>query len=381
MAGIYIHIPFCKQRCIYCDFYSTVSIEKAEPYIDALCKEILIRRSYLQGDEIQTIYLGGGTPSLLTATQLKKLFDTIYNIYTVASEAEITFEANPNDLTPSYIEALRHLPINRISIGVQTFHDKALALLSRRHTARQAIDAIQRCQKAGYNNISIDLIYGLPQETTEQWQADIDTAIRLNVQHISAYHLTYEEGTRLWTMQQQNQVKEIDEESSLQFFDHLINRLEEAGFIHYEISNFARPGYRSKHNSNYWKGIPYLGCGAAAHSYDGTSRQWNIRSVQAYMEGIHNRKPNYEMEKLDRHTRYNEAVITSMRTREGLSLTLLQDTFGRELYHYCLQNALPYLQRQLLVIDNQHLKLTRKGIFVSDGIMSDLLWADGESDL
>ena len=374
MAGIYIHIPFCKRRCIYCDFFSTIQSEKKPTYIHALCQELEIRKNYLEGEEIETIYLGGGTPSQLTEKELNEIFTSLYNIYKVKEDAEITLEANPDDLTPEYVSMLRRLPINRISMGIQTFQEETLKLLHRRHTARQAIEAFQRCREAGFQNISIDLMYGLPGETLDTWKEDLQQAIALHPEHISAYHLIYEEGTALWKLREEHQVEEADEDLSVTLFKTLIDELKQAGYQHYEISNFCLPGLHSRHNSSYWTGKKYLGCGPSAHSFNGSSRQWNIASLDNYLKGIASGKPNYEIEELDLYTRYNDFVITSIRTCWGMSLSRLRSEYGEELYRYCLRMAKSHLEQGVLEIEEDTLRLTQEGIFISDGIMSDLLF-------
>ena len=374
MAGIYIHIPFCKRRCIYCDFFSTTQSEKKPAYVHALCQELNMRKDYLEGEDIETIYLGGGTPSQLSQEELEEIFSTIYNIYKVKENAEITLEANPDDLTSEYVAMLRQLPINRISMGIQTFQEETLKLLHRRHTAKQAIEAFQRCREAGFQNISIDLMYGLPGETLDTWKQDLQQAISLHPEHISAYHLIYEEDTILWKLREQHQVEEADEDLSLTLFTTLIDELTEAGYQHYEISNFCLPGIHSRHNSSYWTGKKYLGCGPSAHSFNDTSRQWNVASLSAYIDGIHQGTPDFEIEELDLYTRYNDFVLTSIRTCWGMPLSQLRNIYGEKLYNYCLRMAKPHLEQGLLEICRETLKLTRKGIFVSDGIMSDLMW-------
>ena len=374
MAGIYIHIPFCKKRCIYCDFFSTTQSEKKDAYIRALCQELEFRKDYLSGEIIDTIYLGGGTPSQLSKTDLETIFTYIYKVYHVNENAEITLEANPDDLTPTYITQLRQLPFNRLSMGVQTFHESTLKLLHRRHTAQQAIEAYERCRESGFNNISIDLMYGLPGETLESWQEDLQQAIQLHPEHISAYHLIYEENTALWKLREQHLVKETDEDTSVSLFSTLIDSLTQAGYQHYEISNFCLPNYHSRHNSSYWTEKTYLGCGPSAHSYDGNSRQWNVASLDEYIEGIKEGKLKFEIEELDLYTKYNDFVITRIRTNWGMPLSLLRTHYGETLHAYCLRMSQPYIEQGLLEIKDNILKLTPKGIFVSDGIMSDLLW-------
>ena len=374
MAGIYIHIPFCKKRCIYCDFFSTTQSEKKSTYIHALCQELDMRKDYLEGEDIETIYLGGGTPSQLTQKELEEIFSSLYNIYKVKENAEITLEANPDDLTPEYIHMLRTLPINRISMGIQTFQEETLKLLHRRHTAQQAIEAVKHCREAGFQNISIDLMYGLPGETLETWKEDLQQAIALHPEHISAYHLIYEEGTALWKLREQNQVEEADEDLSVTLFKTLIEELTHAGYEHYEISNFCLPGLHSRHNSSYWTGKKYLGCGPSAHSFNGTSRQWNVASLDKYIQSIQQGELDYEIEELDIYTRYNDFVITTIRTHWGMSLSHLRSTYGENLYQYCLRMAKPHLEQGVLEIKEDTLKLTKEGIFISDGIMSDLLF-------
>ena len=377
MAGIYLHIPFCKTRCAYCDFYSTTLPEWKERYVQALCKELEIREGYLAGEKIETIYFGGGTPSQLNRNEWKKIFDTLSRLYPIGCCKEITVEANPDDLSPEYAEMLATFPFNRISIGIQTFHEPLLKLLKRRHTATQAIEAVRNCRKAGFTNVSIDLMYGLPDETKAIWENDLEQALELQPEHISAYHLTYEGGTELWKMKRDRRINETSEENSLEFYNMLTERLKASGYIHYEISNFCLPGRFSRHNSSYWKGIPYLGCGPSAHSYDGMShRQWNTASLTAYIKGIENGTPDEEKEYLDQHTRYNEFVITSLRTMWGMPLEKLKETYGEKLHDYCMECARPYIKNGELTIADSTLHISPKGVFISDRIMSDLLAVD-----
>lgn len=376
MAGIYIHVPFCKTRCIYCDFYSTTHSEQRSQYIDAVCRELEERKEYLKGEGIKTIYFGGGTPSQLSEKDFHKVFNTIEKNYGLKDAQEITLEANPDDLAEEYVAMLRTLPFNRISMGIQTFDDTTLKLLKRRHTSQQAIKAVECCQLNGFNNISIDLIYGLPHETDQQWELDLQQAIKLQVEHISAYHLIYEKGTPIYTMLQQHRISEVDEDSSVRFFTHLIDTLKEAGYEHYEISNFCRLGKYSQHNTSYWKGIPYLGCGPSAHSFNGSSREWNISSIDNYISSIEHGQRMHEIEELDFSTQYNEYIITRLRTKWGVAIENLQEMFGTSMWNYCMQQAKPYLKEGKLEIRDKHLVLTHKGIFISDGIMSDLLYIE-----
>ncbi len=376
MAGIYLHIPFCKTRCIYCDFYSSTRSELRSHYVTALCRELTMRKDYLKGEKVETIYFGGGTPSQLGKDDFTQIFDTIHELYGLEQSQEITLEANPDDLTPEYLGMLSTLPFNRISMGIQTFDDATLKLLNRRHNAQTAIEAVGRCREAGFRNISIDLIYGLPGETHERWENDLRQAIDLNVEHISAYHLIYEEDTPIYKMLKQHRIDEVDEDSSLQFFTLLMEHLQKAGYEHYEISNFCRPGKQSRHNTSYWKGIPYLGCGPSAHSFNGTTREWNVSSIDTYIKGIEENRRSFETEFLDPATRYNEFIITTMRTAWGTPIEKLKQEFGNEMWDYCRKMAAPYLANGKLEVHDGALRLTCEGIFISDSVMSDLLWVD-----
>ena len=373
MAGIYIHVPFCKTRCAYCDFFSTTLHDMKSRYVDALCQELTMRRNYLHDEPVGTLYFGGGTPSQLSEKDFRVIFNRIEEVYGLEACEEITLEANPDDLTDDYVEMLTTLPFNRISMGIQTFHEPTLQLIGRRHTAQEAIEAVHRCRQHGFNNISIDLIYGLPGETFEQWKEDLQTAFSLKVQHISAYHLTYEQGTRLWQMLQRKEICEVDEDTSVEQFRILCEEMQKAGYEHYEISNFALPGYRSRHNSAYWHEVPYLGCGPSAHSFDGDSREWNVSSLQKYVEALEQGQRNYEQETLDKDTRYNEFVMTRLRTCEGFSMNDLRQRFGQTYHDYCLHLATPFLRQGLLLQQENTLRLSREGIFVSDDIISDLM--------
>lgn len=372
MAGLYIHIPFCGSRCVYCGFYSTTALELRQRYVDALCRELNMRKGELGiRNDIHTIYLGGGTPSQITIPQLRQLFDTIYKYNKVATDAEITIECNPDDVTDAFVEGLQTLPVNRISMGAQTFDDTRLKFLHRRHTASQVVEAIDRFRKNGYTNISIDLMYGFPDETLDDWNHDITQALSLKVEHLSAYCLTIEEGTPLQQMLLDRKIMENDEELERQMYETLIDRLETAGYEHYEISNFARQGYRSHHNSSYWNGTPYIGIGAAAHSYDIRTRSWNVSDLHQYIDNIQRGKRPYEEELLDDDTRYNDTITVALRTREGLDLTTLSERHRS----YCLQNARRFLNDGLLTLDSvsRFLHLTRRGLFVSDMIMTELI--------
>lgn len=375
MAGIYIHIPFCKQRCLYCAFYSSTLHSKQQEYCDALCREIIMRRNYIIGI-IDTVYFGGGTPSTLTREQLQKILGTIKENYRLSPSAEITIEANPDDLTPEYLATLRSLSFNRLSMGIQSFDDAQLKAIGRRHTAERARQAVKDARTAGFENISIDLMFALPSSTSAQWQESIKQAIELRPTHISAYNLTYEEETPLYRALQQGKIEAVDEEENLKQFEILIEQLAAAGYRHYEISNFALPGYESRHNSSYWHDIPYLGCGAAAHSYNGESRSWNISDIKTYIEGINNGAPFSEVEQLTTAEQYNDAILTRLRTADGVPSDWMRKKFGDKLTDYMLRNAAPHIAAGRLKEDNGILSLTREGLFVSDAIIRDLIYVE-----
>ena len=382
MAGLYIHIPFCRSRCIYCGFYSTTLLALQDRYVDALCHEMEMR----ERDEISTIYLGGGTPSQLSAHNLEKIFEYIQKTYPDSQSGnsdslsrEITMECNPDDITDEFCTVLRHLPVNRISMGAQTFSDQRLQFLHRRHTASQVETAITRLRRIGIRNISIDLMFGFPDETLSDWLSDINQAIALQPEHLSAYSLMFEENTELDKLLKAGKVSMLSDELSRQMYEQLIDRLTNAGYEHYEISNFAKPGYRSRHNSSYWNQTPYIGLGAAAHSYDGQNvRSWNVADVLQYIESIECDKLPSEHEVLDDKTRYNDLITTALRTREGIRINMLSPRFR----DYLLDNAKRSLEAGLLMFgtatcesgEEEIIRLTRQGLFVSDDVMSDLIY-------
>lgn len=372
MAGIYIHIPFCKSRCIYCGFYSTTLLDLRKKYINAVCREMELRKNYIR-EPFSTIYLGGGTPSLLDEAELTKLFLYINNVYDVDRNAEITMECNPDDITPEFTNMLSRLPINRVSMGAQTFADSRLRLLHRRHNSDEVKHAVKLLREAGIKNISIDLMFGFPDESLSQWKEDISAAMALNVEHISAYSLMYEEDTPLWKMLDTGKVKEIDEELSLTMFKELVCQLTDAGYEHYEISNFARPGYRSRHNSSYWHQVPYIGLGAAAHSFDLNSRQWNVADLKLYIEEINNGIIPMEREELDNDTTFNDIITTALRTSDGIDLNAMETRLGKRYRNTLISAAGKHIEQGLLEIRHNRLRLTAEGIFISDMVMSDLM--------
>lgn len=389
MAGIYIHIPFCESRCIYCDFYSTTSLKWKDDYVDALCKEMELRPAIQAlGDNypIETIYLGGGTPSQLSDGHLQQIFTKLKDTYgdLFSKNMEITMECNPDDVTPDFCKTLGKLPVNRVSMGAQTFSDQRLQFLRRRHNTTEVKEAVSLLRKTGIANISIDLMFGFPKENIEDWKYDILQALQLGVEHISAYSLMYEEGTPLYKMLEQGKIEEIDEELSRNMYDTLIDMLTLSGYEHYEISNFAKPGYCSRHNSSYWNETPYIGLGAAAHSYRRArnqsgkmevTRSWNINNIQQYINSIHQGILPSEKENLDLTTRYNDLITTALRTSNGIDLKKTEKEFGKSYLEKLLHEANSKIQRGLMKIDNKNyrLSLTREGIYISDDIMGDFM--------
>lgn len=383
MAGLYVHIPFCKSRCIYCDFYSTTREAEQEAYVGALCREIRERRLELPAEAdgrvcARTIYIGGGTPSLLSPAQLARIFGCIRENYAVADGAEVTVEMNPEDVVVdealSLAGGLANGTFNRVSLGIQTFDDDLLRLLRRRHSAERAVEAVKSLQLVGAQNISIDLIYGLPGQTLELWERDLDVAFSLGVQHLSAYALSYEEGTPLWRMRQRGEVQEVADELSVRMYERLCQRAREAGFEHYEISNFALPGYHSRHNSSYWTGEAYLGFGPGAHSFDGRrTRRSNHSSLSNYLSASRGDEVPHDVEVLSDEELYEEAVMCGLRTCRGVDLAEIGRRYGRQRLDYLLQQASSHLRGGRLAIEHEHLRLTESALMISDDVMSDLM--------
>ncbi len=374
MSGLYLHIPFCRTRCIYCDFHSGTDLSLQERYVQALSKECSLRIKELHGEEIETVYWGGGTPSLLQPELLQCLIDRLSEWIDWNRCKEVTIECNPDDLSTAYLSFLRKLPVNRLSMGIQSFDDNDLQFLRRRHSAQAAIDAVKRCQAIGFDNISIDLIYALPCQTLEAWEKNIETALSLGIQHISAYSLIYEDGTALKALQEQGAVEECEEETSLSMYNALIDKLEEAGYKQYEISNFALRDRESLHNSSYWQNKPYLGLGAAAHSYDRQCRRYNPSHTKAYIESIEAGKCCYEEERLSETERFNDMVLTRLRTRKGINLAEAEQGFAPTLMRYLAKQSETYIRQKLMEVAEGHLRITRQGIFISDTIIRDLFY-------
>jgi len=371
MSGIYIHIPFCKQACHYCDFHFSTNLKKKEAMVRAIKKELVMRSHECKGEAIHTIYFGGGTPSLLTIGESDQLLGSVRANYKVVQTPEVTLEANPDDLTPEQITKLAEGPVNRLSIGVQSFFDSDLRLMNRAHNALEARACIEMAT-GHFDNISIDLIYGVPGMDSTRWQQNIEEALSFNIPHISAYALTVEPKTALKKYMDEGIVPGVDDKAAGEQFHWMTARLEREGFVHYEISNFGKPGYFSRNNTAYWQGKKYVGIGPSAHSYDGRRRGWNVRNNLKYLKAIGEGKIPMEVEELSKKDRYNEYVMMGLRTIWGLPLDSIASEFG-EMYHkYLLLQAEKYLQQGLLHIDNGTLLATKKGKFLIDGIAADL---------
>lgn len=375
MAGIYIHVPFCSSRCIYCDFYSTTQgVEMRSAYVQALCREIVARKHELNDEAIQTIYFGGGTPSLLSLGQVGHLIEAIRADFDISPTAEITLESNPDDVTLSLAEGWIALGFNRVSLGLQTFNDQILRLLRRRHTAATAKHAVKTLREAGFKNLTLDLIYGLPNQTFDIWKDDVQQLLALSVNHLSAYALSYEPGTSLTKMRDRGEIREADEEMIRKMYLYLIEQSEAAGYKHYEISNFALPGYESRHNSSYWSGMPYIGFGPGAHSYDGKSlRRANDPDLLSYLKQAGDAPCSFEH--LDAVQLYEEYLLTGLRTSKGISLSYILENFGKKIFNRMLRLAESHLAKGTLRECDGYYILTLEGILISDYIISDLMLA------
>lgn len=373
MAGIYIHIPFCAKRCHYCDFFSTTSTSYVDDFVKSLLIEIGNNKNYVN-ETVETIYFGGGTPSFIKSLFLKDILNKIFQTFEIADHPEITIEANPDDLNPPKIDELKDIGFNRLSIGIQSFHDDELELMNRRHNADEAISAVKNAQKAGFDNISVDLIYGLPGQDVLKFNYSMEHVLKLNIQHISAYHLTYETGTLFHQKLQKKQLEAVPENISLDLFNHLRNKLQANGFEHYEISNFAKEQLYSKHNTNYWKNKSYLGLGPSAHSFNGISRKWNVSNMVQYINGLKAGKQIFEEELLSENDKINEFIMVSLRTKWGVDLNLFKDKFGKDNLQLLTKAAKTCINKNLIIVKGDALVLTEKGIFISDTIISDLFF-------
>lgn len=371
MAGIYIHIPFCKQACHYCDFHFSTSMKRKEEMVSALAKEIQMRKSESQDEIVETIYFGGGTPSVLTNKEIQFLIDEVFNNFRVAENPEITLEANPDDLSDIRITELANTQINRLSIGIQSFFEDDLQLMNRAHNSAEAKKSLAKATEY-FDNISIDLIYGIPRMSNEKWKENIETALSFGIPHISSYALTVEPKTALKKLIQMGKIAEPKDDVAQEHFQILVDTLQENGFIHYELSNFGKENYFSKNNSAYWLGKKYIGIGPSAHSYDGVSRSWNAANNIVYLKSLEENKLPSEKEILTQTDRYNEYVMTGLRTIWGISLERIQNEFGEKYLKYLLNQSEKFISDDLLSIENNILKTTKKGKFLADGIASDL---------
>jgi len=373
MAGIYIHIPFCKKICSYCDFYRIILPEDYSLFIDALLSEAEMRQKYLADEVVSTIYFGGGTPSVLSLEEIRRILDRLSDLFTIDNDCERTIELNPDDIDPSYLNGIRKLGFNRVSLGIQSWRDKDLILLNRRHNAEQAEKALTDTLNAGFENVTVDLIYGIPGMSSLDWISNLDKTFSFDIKHLSAYHLTIEPETTFGKMKKKGKLSEIDEEESANQFNILIEKAEKAGFMQYEISNFGKEGYFSRHNTSYWKQINYLGLGPSAHSFNNYSRQWNIKNVKNYINSIRNNKSFYEGEELTTKTRFNEYIMTSLRTMWGIDLDFVERVFEKEGYDYIINTAGKFKDYGLMKQENKNLILTTQGKMISDNIISEFL--------
>lgn len=374
MAGIYLHIPFCKTPCSYCDFYKTFDVNTIDSFIEAIKLELWLQRDYLENEIIDTIYFGGGTPSVLHIQHFQELYRVINSLFSISNNAEITIEANPDDLNLLYLSELKKIGFNRISIGIQSINDDVLRFMKRRHNAVQAKNAVFFAKEAGFENISIDLIYGIPVMDTIDWKNDLRMVLEWNVQHISAYHLTYHKGTHLWTELKKGNLTELEESESVKQFEILINETKEKGFIQYEISNFSLEGFFSRHNSSYWKQKKYLGVGPSAHSYNNVSRQWNVANLNKYLMGLKKGQLSFESEVLTMENRFNDYIITSLRTIWGIDLNYIENTFGSKFTDHIKKRAQKYIENEQIEVRGLILQLSSSSLFVSDAILTDLLF-------
>lgn len=373
MAGIYIHIPFCKKLCFYCDFYHVITPENNSQFIEALLKEATYRKEYTGEDPISTIYLGGGTPSVFSVKDIEQIINHLRKLFRIEDGCEVTIELNPDDVNPDYLKGIKDTGINRISLGVQSWRDKDLKMLNRRHDSAQAAAALRDIFSEGFENVTIDLIYGIPGMSISEWESNLDMTFSFGIKHLSAYHLTIETGTVFGKMKEKGLLTEIEEDESTALFNILIEKAEAAGFIHYEISNFGKPGYFSKHNSNYWKQVNYLGLGPSAHSFNGYSRQWNVSDLKGYIKAINSGKPFFESEELDTKARFNEYIMTSLRTMWGIDLDYVEKMFEKEGYDYVVNLSGKYKAYGLMRQDKKNLVLTNQGKMISDNIISEFM--------
>jgi oxygen-independent coproporphyrinogen-3 oxidase len=373
-ASIYIHIPFCKQVCYYCDFHFTVSFKRKDAVICAIEKEIALQKDYLKGYLADTIYFGGGTPSVLSPKEISGILNEIYNHYSIAPEPEITLEANPDDVTPEYLSHLRDMNINRLSIGIQSFNDRDLHLLNRRHNGSQAYQCIQDARQAGFNNVTIDLIYGIPGQSVDDWSDNLYKAISMDIPHLSCYHLGIEPKTVFAHHLKKGMIRPVDEATSIQHYEKLIEETKINGYIHYEISNFGKEGYFSRHNSGYWQQKHYLGIGPSAHSFNDTTRHWNTTVNEEYIAAIKQGKLANHTEKLNQQDKYNDYVMTALRTMWGVDTDYISRRFGNKYARHFLANVSLYKDQDYIKYKNGNYYLTDKGMLVSDNIIGKMIF-------
>lgn len=374
MAGIYIHVPFCYTRCSYCDFYKTTDQQLKGEYIKAVRKEIDLNASFFSNEAIKTIYFGGGTPSTLSPDELSSIITHLFKYFTKDTVTELTIEVNPDDVSEAYIKGLLQAGVNRVSMGVQSFYDAHLRKMNRRHNAAQAMNAIRTAQKCGVNNMSIDLIYGLPYMSFEEWKANVSQAIESKVQHISAYHLTFEKGTLYYDYLKKGTLKEVPEESSIKQFEYLVDQLTKAGYDNYEISNFALPGYYSQHNSNYWTGEKYLGLGPSAHAFNGKQRIWNVRDLNRYCKSVMNDEAYFEKEELSVIDRYNETIMLGLRTKKGFVMKAIEQFDNSKLQQFFKTELKKQLALKTIEIIDGYCAITSNQRFVTDRIISEFFY-------
>lgn len=377
MAGIYIHIPFCKSKCAYCNFFSVVTGKQRADFLDALKKEAVIRKSYINNEEVKTVYFGGGTPSLLKPDEVQSVIDVLYKNFNISGNAEITLEANPDTVSMELLKDFNTVGINRLSVGIQSFHDDDLQYLSRKHDSEHALQVLDWANMIGFQEVTMDLIYGIPTLTEEKWARNLDIFFSKGISHLSAYALTIEPKTALGQRIGKGVAAPVDEDATIRHYEMLVERTEKEGFEHYEISNFAKPGHYSRHNCSYWTGEKYLGLGPSAHSFDGVSRQWNVANVTEYCKLISDFQNSLEMnwfekEILTSDDRYNEYVMTSLRTRRGCDIGKIRENFGERYQKHFEENIAPYLNDGRLVKHGNNYILTENGMLFADGIAAEL---------
>jgi oxygen-independent coproporphyrinogen III oxidase len=372
LAGIYIHIPFCKQACYYCNFHFATSLNRKNELLDVLLNEIRLQKNYAADENIETIYIGGGTPSLLNKEELQQLINQVKSNYVVIPDAEITLEANPDDITNDVLINWKQIGINRLSIGIQSFFEEDLLWMNRAHNATQARQCIELAQKNGFDNITIDLIYGTPLLTDEKWKQNVDMAVAYGILHLSCYALTIEPKTPLHKMIREHKKQDVDTDQQARQLLLLMDWMQAAGFEHYEISNFAKPGFRSRHNSSYWQGKKYIGIGPSAHSFNGHSRQWNISNNNIYIESLKEEKIPFELEELTPVQQLNEYIMTSLRTLEGINILTIKSKWGEPMAEKILCKADAFIQQNKMTKNKEHLQLTKEGKLLADGIAADL---------